>query len=89
MESESKKIWEELEKIKTRNKRVEKDKAWETSRTRAVFISLSSFLLIYILMKLINAEKPFLNAIIAAASYLISTFSYDILKEWWLQRNSK
>ena len=76
----------EILKIKQRNKRVEANKAWETSKTRNGFIALTSFLLIYMFMLLINADQPFLNALISALSYLLSTFSYDLLKSWWLKR---
>lgn len=77
---------QEIEAIKARNKRVEADKAWETSTTRNVFIAISSFLFIYVVMLLIDADKPFLNALISALSYLLSTFTYGILKSWWLAR---
>lgn len=77
----------EIHSIKERNKRVEANKAWETSRARHIFIAVSSFLLIYIVMLLINADQPFFNALISALSYLLSTFSYDLLKSWWLKQH--
>lgn len=79
-------LHKEIQAIKERNKRVEANKAWETSKTRSGFIALSSFLLIYIVMLLIDAQQPFLNALISALAYLLSTFSYDFLKSWWLKR---
>lgn len=86
---EIKELQEEIEKIKERNKRVEADKAWETSRTRTAFVASSTYLLILIVMLLINADHPFFNAFLAAVSYIISTESYGILKKWWLkQKNS-
>lgn len=76
---------EEIEKIKTRNKRVEADKAWELSRTRTIFIAISTYTLILIFMLLIKDNHPFLNALIAASGYLISQETYGILKKWWLK----
>lgn len=76
----------EIQKIKERNRRVEADKAWETSRTRTAFVASSTYLLILIVMLLINADHPYFNAFLAAVSYIISTESYGILKKWWLQR---
>lgn len=81
-------VHQEVLKIKERNRRVEADKAWETSKARNIFIALSSFVLIYIVMLLINSDQPFFNALISAASYLLSTFSYDLLKSWWLRKYS-
>ncbi|MBI2032883.1 MAG: hypothetical protein HYT10_00215 [Candidatus Levybacteria bacterium] len=76
----------EIEAIKKRNKRVEADKAWETSTTRNIFIAVSSFIIIYVVMRLVNADNPFFNALVGALTYLLSTFSYGILKAWWLKK---
>jgi len=81
-------IENEIGKINTRNKRVEMDKAWETSLTRRIFISISTYLLISIFMMALGVEKPFVSAIIPAVAYLISTLSLGIVKSWWMkQRN--
>ena len=77
----------DIELIKKRNKRVEEAKAWEVSKTRSIFIAVSSFLLIYIVMVLVAADHPFFNALVSALSYLLSTSSYDLLKSWWLKRH--
>ena len=88
MEKKIQILEEEIEKIKARNKRVEADKAWETSRTRNVFIAASTYFLILIFMLLIHDSHPFLNALFAAVAYLISTSSYGILKAHWLKRKN-
>lgn len=77
---------DEIEKIKARNKRVEADKAWELSKTRTIFIAVSTYLLIFAFMILIGDNKPFLNALVASIGYLISTSTYVVLKQWWLKR---
>lgn len=77
---------QEIEKIKERNKRVEGDKAWETSWTRRIFIAASTYILISIFLIVIKVDKPFLSAIIPAVAYLVSTFSLGILKSRWLKR---
>ncbi len=76
---------EEIETIKERNKRVEKDKAWETSWTRKTAIAVTTYILITIFLIIIKVEKPFLSAIIPAIAYLVSTASLGILKDWWLK----
>lgn len=77
----------EIEKIKERNRRVEKDKAWETSWIRRILIAASTYILIVILLVSIGAENPFITAIVPAVAYLISTTSLGIVKSWWLKTN--
>lgn len=78
-------LQKEIKKIKERNVRVEKDKAWETSWVRRVFIAVSTYILVVIFLFSIGAEKPFVTAIIPAIAYLLSTASLGILKSWWLK----
>lgn len=74
----------EIEKIKERNKRVELDKAWETSWARRILIAVSTYILVVILLISISAEKPFLSAVIPACAYFVSTVSLGIIKSWWI-----
>jgi hypothetical protein len=76
----------EIARINERNKRVEMDKAWETSVTRRVFISISTYLLISVFMMALGVEKPFISAIIPAVAYLISTLSLGVVKSWWMRK---
>ena len=80
------KLEQEIELIKARNRKVEADKAWELSGTRTAFISVVTFVLLYAFFRLIHSEPAFLNALISAFAYLLSTFSYGILKFWWLNK---
>jgi hypothetical protein len=82
-------IEDRIKTIEDRNKRVEADKAWETSRARAIFIAVSTYLLIFVFMKLINDDHSFLNAFIASLGYLISNSTYGFLKKLWLARKNK
>lgn len=88
MEKEIAELKAEIEKIKQRNKRVEGDKAWELSWARTIFIAVTSYLLLFIFLKLIQDNHPFLNATISVALYLISTSSLGRLKNWWLKHNT-
>lgn len=76
----------EIDEIKSRNKRVEADKAWETSFTRRMFISMSTYVLMVIFMAVLQVDKPFVSAVIPAVAYLISTVSLGMLKSWWLRK---
>ena len=84
-ESEIKKLREDIDLIKERNKRVEADKAWELSRVRTGFIGSVTFLSVLIFLLLIKDERPIQNSIIATLGYFLSTESYGILKRWWLK----
>ena len=83
-----KELEREIELIKARNRRVEADKAWELSGTRTAFISIATFIILYVFFRINRSEAPFLNAIISTATYLLSTFSYGVLKSWWLRNKS-
>lgn len=89
IEEEINYLKQEIEKIKLRNKKVEKDKAWETSLTRTLFVAISTYILVFIFMYLINDPYPYYKAFIGAASYFISTLTYRVLKNWWLKKKEK
>lgn len=84
--TEVEKLKEEVEKIKTRNARVEKDKAWETSWTRKVAIAAATYTTILIFFLIIKIDRPFLSAIVPTLGFLLSTLSVDILKNWWVEK---
>ena len=74
----------EIEKIKSRNQRVEGDKAWETSHARRLIIFAGTYTLSYLLFLIISAPNPHLAALVPAMGFLLSTLSMPILKEAWL-----
>lgn len=80
------KLQEEIEAIKTRNRRVEADKAWETSKVRTIFVAAVTFMLAFLFMILIEEREPFWKALAGSLAYLTSTTTYGILKKWWLKR---
>lgn len=84
-------IEEQLETITTRNQRVEDDKAWETSFTRRLFLSLITYGCAYIVLQLIEVEQAHLIALVPTGGYWLSTLSMEPLKQLWsrFQRFSK
>jgi len=56
----------EIELIKKRNQRVEADKAWETSKTRIVLISVMTYLIISLYFLYMGIPRPFMNAFVPA-----------------------
>jgi len=73
----------EIELIKERNKRVELDKAWETSVTRKIIIALSTYVALFIYMWAIGIEKAYLHAIVPTVGFLLSTFSLPFFRRLW------
>lgn len=76
----------EIDKIKSRNKKVEAEKAWETSIERKVSILILTYVIISLVMLLLDFDKPFLNAIIPTFWFLLSTLSISFLKKRYVER---
>ena len=74
----------EISSIKERNERVEADKAWETSRTRRAIIALATYIIIVIVLRMINAPRPWVSALVPAVGYILSTLTLPFFKRWWL-----
>lgn len=75
----------EIEKIKKRNKKVESDKAWETSIERKLTISFLTYIVILLFFIVTQSPRPILSAIVPSAGFLLSTLTVDVIKTWWLK----
>ena len=75
---------DDIENIKDRNKRVERDKAWETSKTRRIIIALITYIVIVIFLWSINAPRPWLNAIVPTVGFIFSTLTLPFFKQFWI-----
>jgi len=75
----------EIEEIKTRNQRVEADKAWETSKTRIVILVLITYILATLVMYIIGVENPHLNSLIPTLGFVLSVQSLPFFKKIWLK----
>jgi len=79
-------IESEIRKIQERNRRVEADKAWETSLTRRILIAVMTYITIVIFLIVIYAPDPFLTAIVPTVAFMLSTLSLPFFKRLWLER---
>ncbi|MFA6552776.1 MAG: hypothetical protein WCT19_04750 [Candidatus Paceibacterota bacterium] len=79
----------EIESIKKRNKRVEADKAWETSWTRKIVISLLTYIVIVVFFYFAQLPKPFINAIVPSLAFILSTLTISFFKRQWLNKSFK
>lgn len=80
-----KEIEKRIEIIEQRNKRVELDKAWETSWTRKIIIALATYIVVVLFFFVANLPKPFINSIVPTIGFLLSTFSLHFFKKLWIK----
>ncbi len=78
------KIEKEIEKIKERNKKVELDKAWETSWTRKICIMILTYIVVIIYSYLINQyNNIFLSSLVPVIGFTLSTLSLKYIRKIW------
>lgn len=75
----------EIEKIRERNARVETDKAWETSLTRKIIIAVLTYAVIVLFFFAAGLPNPFVNSIVPATGFILSTLSLPFFKKIWLK----
>lgn len=82
----SKDIEERIAKIELRNKRVELDKAWETSWTRKIAIAVLTYIVVWLYLRLVVGVDPWINAIVPTMGFLLSTLTMGYVKAYWISR---
>lgn len=80
-----KNLEKELKKIEERNRKVELDKAWEVSLTRRLLLMLFTYLTIGFYLQAINIPQPWLNSIVPAIAFMLSTLTLPFFKNVWLR----
>jgi hypothetical protein len=78
-------ITKEIIKIKQRNERVEADKTWELSWARKIVIAILTYIVIVIFFLIADLPNPFVNSLVAAVAFVLSTLSISLLKKLWLK----
>ncbi|UCG95131.1 MAG: hypothetical protein JSV92_03745 [archaeon] len=84
-----KELEKEVREIKERNRRVEGDKAWEISWTRRFLLVAFTYLAIGVYLWAIRVPQPWLNAIVPAVAFMLSTLTLPFFKKLWLKRYKK
>lgn len=82
-------IEQRLAAIEARNKRVELDKAWETSWTRRLLLSGLTYLVVVVYLSLIHNDKPFINGLVPPIGFVLSTLVIKKVKIMWQQREQQ
>ncbi len=74
----------ENNEIKVRNKRVELDKAWETSWTRKICICILTYIVVIIYSYVIrNFDNILFSSLVPVIGFTLSTLSLKIVRNLW------
>lgn len=84
MENNIKELEKRINDIENRNKRVEGDKAWETSPLRKILILVLTYIFAVLYLKIADTTNPFLGAVVPCVGFFLSTQTLNIIKKKWL-----
>ena len=88
MEEKIKVLEKEIEEIRTRNKRVELDKKWETSTTRKICIAVLTYIVVIIYSTIISkTSNVFLSSLVPVIGFTLSTLSLKAVRNIWEKKN--
>ena len=77
-------IEKRVKDIEERNKRVELDKAWETSLTRRICIMILTYIIVIIYSYLIrHYDYIFLSSLVPVIGFTLSTLSLRLVRKIW------
>lgn len=86
MENNIKELEKRIMDIEKRNKKVESDKAWETSTLRKILIIVLTYIFAVLYLKIADTTNPFLGAVVPCVGFFLSTQTLNIIKKKWLSR---
>ena len=74
----------EINNIKNRNKKVELDKAWETSWTRRICICILTYIVVIAYSYIVrNYDNIFLSSLVPVIGFTLSTLSLKYIRKMW------
>ncbi len=82
----SKDLEKRIAAIEARNKKVEFDKAWETSLLRRSLIAVLTYIVIVLFMLSADINKPFISAIVPSIGFVLSTLTVSFIKNRWIEK---
>ena len=82
-------IEQRLQAIEARNRRVELDKAWETSWSRRLIVALLTYIPIVLFFLIAELPKPFVNSLVPTAGFVLSTLSLTYIKNRWVGKHNR
>ena len=77
----------EVAAIKARNKRVETDKAWETSWTRRICIMILTYIVVvFYSFTISKVQNVWLSSLVPVIGFTLSTLSLGLVRKLWEKR---
>ena len=77
-----------IKNIEERNKRVEKDKAWEGTFTRRICIIVLTYIVVVIYSYIIkNNTNIFLSSLVPVIGFILSTLSLKAIRKIWERKH--
>ena len=77
-------LTKEIEQIQERNKRVETDKAWETSWTRRICIMVLTYVVVVLYTFIISkVSNIWLSSLVPVIGFTLSTLSLRLVRNIW------
>ena len=70
----------ELAAIRDRNRRVESNKAWESSRIRLFSITGITYVTMVLVFLVLDSSVPFADALVPTTGFFLSTLSLSFLR---------
>ena len=86
MDDKIKELEQKIIEIEKRNKRVELDKAWETSLLRKSLIIIFTYVFAVLYLKIADTTNPCFGAVVPCAAFYLSTQSIKVVKSWWINK---
>lgn len=83
-----KELEQRIAKIEKRNKRVEADKAWETSWTRRICIMVLTYLIVVVYSYIVReCDNILFSSLVPVLGFLLSTLSVKAIRRLWEKKN--
>ncbi|MBE5820317.1 MAG: hypothetical protein E7310_05860 [Clostridiales bacterium] len=81
---DNKELEKEILKIKERNKRVELDKAWETSWSRRICICILTYIVVIVYSNMIKTSSSiWFSSLVPVIGFTLSTLSLKVVRNIW------
>lgn len=84
MDNNIKELEKRITNIENRNKRVEADKAWETSGLRKILILILTYIFAVLYLKIADTTNPLFGAVVPTVGFFLSTQTLSVIKNKWL-----